>query len=99
MRFKAVEVLLIRFNRVGFCLFIFSNGFESIRQVTRFLPARSELILIADRGQAIRDRRARYFFLFSRASFSLIRALTSFFTSAAGSGLFAGKRMVPLDVS
>ena len=33
------------------------------------------------------------------ASFSLIRALTSFFTSVTGNGLPIGKRIVPLEVS
>lgn len=31
-------------------------------------------------------------------SFCAIRAFTNFFTSAAGSGLLTGKRIVPLDV-
>src|SRR3989442_12386613 len=38
-------------------------------------------------------------FSFSRISFSAMRALTNFLTSAVGSGLSDEKRMVPLDVS
>src|SRR6185437_9701484 len=50
------------------------------------------------RSQTIIRVTPKPFHLFARASFSLIRVRTSFFTSVAGKGLLVGNRIVPLDV-